>query len=85
MDELVLSSSARANFEAVIPAGVRAGAGTRNQTLLKPSEQALDDHLVQTLPVKQRQTLQQLILADEPLSVDQLKHWHNAPMPSLRS
>lgn len=61
-------------FEAVIPAGVRAGAGTRNQTLLKPSDQAKDDRMIQSLPVKQRQTLQQLILADEPLSVDQLKH-----------
>jgi primosomal protein N' (replication factor Y) (superfamily II helicase) len=61
-------------FEAVIPAGVRAGAGTRNQTLLKPSEQAEDDGLVRTLPTKQRQTLQQLILADEPLSIDQLRH-----------
>ncbi|MEQ1825690.1 MAG: primosomal protein N' [Pirellula sp.] len=61
-------------FEAVIPAGVRAGAGTRNQTLLKPSTKASDDSLVKALPVKQRQTLQQLILADEPLSVDQLKH-----------
>jgi primosomal protein N' (replication factor Y) (superfamily II helicase) len=61
-------------FEAVIPAGVRAGAGTRNQTLLKPSLKAHDDALVRALPIKQRQSLQQLILADEPLSVDQLKH-----------
>ena len=61
-------------FEAVIPAGVRAGAGTRNQTLLKPSLKASDDRLVKSLPVKQRQTLQQLILADEPLSQEQLRH-----------
>lgn len=61
-------------FEAAVPAGVRAGAGTRNQTLLKPSLQAADDSLVKSLPIKQRQTLQQLILADEPLSQDQLKH-----------
>lgn len=61
-------------FEAVIPAGVRAGAGTRNQQLLKPSPKAADDALVSKLPTKQRQTLQQLILADEPLSIDQLKH-----------
>jgi primosomal protein N' (replication factor Y) len=60
-------------FEAVIPAGVRAGAGTRNQTLLKPGEKARDDTLVATLPIKQRQTLQQLILADEPLSAEQLR------------
>jgi primosomal protein N' (replication factor Y) (superfamily II helicase) len=61
-------------FEAAVPAGVRAGAGTRNQTLLKPSPKAADDSLIKSLPVKQRQTLQQLILADEPLSQDQLKH-----------
>ena len=61
-------------FEAAVPAGVRAGAGTRNQTLLKPTLQAADDSLVKSLPIKQRQTLQQLILADEPLSQDQLKH-----------
>jgi primosomal protein N' (replication factor Y) (superfamily II helicase) len=61
-------------FEAAIPAGVRAGAGTRNQTLLRPSLQASDDTIVGKLPTKQRQVLQQLILADEPLSQDQLKH-----------
>ena len=61
-------------FEAVVPAGVRAGAGTRNQTLLKPSLKASDDVAIKALPVKQRQALQQLILADEPLSQDQLKH-----------
>lgn len=64
-------------FEAVIPAGVRAGAGTRNQTLLKPSELSQDDRAVQSLPTKQRQTLQQLILADEPLSIEQLKQLAN--------
>jgi primosomal protein N' (replication factor Y) len=58
----------------VVPAGVRAGAGTRNQTLLRPSDLASDDSAIKSLPTKQRQTLQQLILADEPLSVDQLKH-----------
>jgi primosomal protein N' (replication factor Y) len=60
-------------MEAVIPAGVRAGAGTRNQVLLKPSDKAGQDSLVASLPIKQRQTLQQLILADEPLSVEQLR------------
>lgn len=60
-------------IEAVIPAGVRAGAGTRNQTLLRPSESARDDAAIAALPTKQRQVLQQLILADEPLSSDQLR------------
>jgi len=60
-------------IEAVIPAGVRAGAGTKNQTLLRTTLNARDDERVAKLPVKQRQTLQQLILADEPLSIDQLR------------
>jgi primosomal protein N' (replication factor Y) (superfamily II helicase) len=61
-------------FEAVVPAGVRAGAGTKNQTLLKPTELAGEDELVAKLPIKQRQTLQQLILADETLSPEQLRN-----------
>lgn len=60
-------------FEAVIPAGVRAGAGTRNQTLLRPTDLAQDTDMVAKLPIKQRQVLQQLILADESLSSEQLR------------
>ncbi len=60
-------------LETAIPAGVRAGAGTRNQTLLKPTLIAGDEERVAKLPTKQRQTLQQLILADDALSTDQLK------------
>lgn len=60
-------------IEAIIPAGVRGGAGTRNQLLLRPTENAHEDRLVAALPPKQRQALQQLILADEPLSPDQLR------------
>jgi primosomal protein N' (replication factor Y) (superfamily II helicase) len=61
-------------MEAVIPAGVRAGAGTRNQLLLRPTDLAADDAFLATLPAKQRHTLQQLILADEPLSTEQLRN-----------
>jgi primosomal protein N' (replication factor Y) len=60
-------------LEAVIPAGVRAGAGTRNQTLLRPTDKATEDALVKSLPTKQRQTLVQLILANEPLAPEQLR------------
>jgi len=60
-------------IEAVIPAGVRAGAGTRNQTLLRPTEKATDDTFVKSLSVKQKQTLMQLILANEPLAPEQLR------------
>lgn len=64
-------------FEAVVPAGVRAGAGTRNQTLLRPTEKASDDQFVQSLPIKQKQALMQLILANESLSPDQLRKLAN--------
>ena len=64
-------------FEAVIPAGVRAGAGTRNQMLLRPTEKASDDGFVQSLPIKQRQTLLQLILANEPHAPEQLRSLAN--------
>ncbi|MFM8213971.1 MAG: DEAD/DEAH box helicase family protein, partial [Pirellula sp.] len=60
-------------IEAIIPAGVRAGAGTRNQTLLRPTEKATDDAFVKSLSGKQKQTLVQLILADEPLAPEQLR------------
>ncbi|MCE2753819.1 MAG: primosomal protein N', partial [Pirellula sp.] len=64
-------------LEAVIPAGVRAGAGTRNQTLLRPTDKATEDAFVKSLPIKQRQTLVQLILANEPLAPEQLRSLAN--------
>jgi len=64
-------------FEAVVPAGVRAGAGTRNQMLLRPTEKASDDAFVQSLPIKQKQALVQLILASEPLAPEQLRKLAN--------
>ncbi len=74
-------------FEAVIPAGVRTMAGTRMRTLLFPSEKAADESVVNALPTKQRHVLQQLILASEPLSTEQLQKLANCspgPIQSLR-
>jgi primosomal protein N' (replication factor Y) (superfamily II helicase) len=74
-------------LEAIIPAGVRSQAGTRVKTLLAPSSAAGDSALVDALPPKQRQVLQQLILAAEPIDVEQLRKIANcsaAPIQSLR-
>lgn len=73
-------------FEAVIPAGVRTSAGSRLRVILRPSEQSQTANL-DTLPQKQRQVLQQLILAGQGLTVDQLRHLANCstgPINALR-
>lgn len=74
-------------FEAVVPAGVRSSAGTRMRVLLRPSPKAGNETAVEDLPPKQRQVLQQLILADTPLTTDQLRKLANAstgPIQALR-
>jgi primosomal protein N' (replication factor Y) (superfamily II helicase) len=86
-------------FEAIIPAGVRTQAGTRMKTLLTPaanfafdpdrdsSSNASSESILAALPTKQRHVLQQLILACEPLTVEQLQKMSNcssAPIQSLR-
>lgn len=59
-------------FDALIPAGVRGAAGTRERTFVKPTPRALDDALVDALPVKQRSALRHLIAAARPLTTSQL-------------
>ena len=59
-------------FDALIPAGVRGGAGTREKKFLKPAKAALDDAVVDKLPVKQRAALRHLIAAARPLTVPEL-------------
>lgn len=56
-------------FDALIPAGVRGAAGTREKTFLRPSAKALDDELVDALPPKQRSAIRHLIAAARPLTV----------------
>ncbi len=74
-------------LEAVIPAGVRSQAGTRMKTLLVPSASAGNTSLVEKLPPKQRQILQQLILVAGPIDIEQLRTLANcsaAPIQTLR-
>ncbi|WP_417735631.1 replication restart helicase PriA [Rosistilla oblonga] len=59
-------------FDALIPAGVRMGAGTRATTFFTPTQQALDDEVVAKLPAKQQYALQYLIAAAEPMTLRDL-------------
>jgi primosomal protein N' (replication factor Y) len=59
-------------FDALIPAGVRGAAGTREKTFLRPAPSALDDSLVDQLPQKQRAALRHLIAAARPMTVVEL-------------
>jgi primosomal protein N' (replication factor Y) len=57
-------------IEAVVPAGVRHKAGTRETTFLEPSETAQAE--LDTLPAKQKAALKQLIQAGKPLTPPEL-------------
>lgn len=59
-------------FDALIPAGVRMGAGTRATMFLRPTQAALDDAAVADLPPKQLQALQCLIAAARPMTLREL-------------
>ncbi len=59
-------------FDALIPAGVRSAAGTREQAFLTPAPLALDDALVDKLPVKQRAAIRHLIAAGQEMTLPQL-------------
>jgi len=59
-------------FDALIPAGVRLAAGTREQAFFLPTPLALDDALVDKLPVKQRAAVRHLIAAGQELTLPQL-------------
>jgi primosomal protein N' (replication factor Y) len=75
-------------FESVIPAGVRASSGTKMRSLLRPAPEADQPSVTQSLPTKQQQVLQQLIMAGEPLTSDALQklaQCSNAPIQALRS
>lgn len=59
-------------FDALIPAGVRGAAGTREKVFLRPSSRALDDNVVDKLPTKQKAALRHLIAAARPLTIIEL-------------
>ncbi|MGV3483838.1 MAG: replication restart helicase PriA [Planctomycetaceae bacterium] len=58
-------------FDTLVPSGVRAAAGTREQKLYTPDPQSLDDRIVDALPAKQRTALRFLIAAGKPMSLAQ--------------
>jgi len=75
-------------FEAAIPAGVRAAAGSRQRIVLYPTALASDDARIAALPSKQQAVLRQLIMAGGGITIDQLlklAECSNAPITSLRN
>ena len=58
-------------FETLVPSGVRAAAGTREQKLYTPGREALDDRIVDALPTKQRAALRFLIAGGRPMTLSQ--------------
>jgi primosomal protein N' (replication factor Y) (superfamily II helicase) len=74
-------------FEAAIPAGVRASAGSRQRMVLYPTLLAEDDQRLGSLPPKQQDILRQLILVGGAVTIDQLRKMANcstAPINALR-
>lgn len=74
-------------FEAAIPAGVRAVAGSRQRNMLYPTDQSTDLTQLEALTPKQRNVLQALILAGKGVALDQLQQLAGcsaAPINSLR-
>ncbi len=58
-------------FDTLVPSGVRAAAGTRQQTFYTPDPKSLDDRIVDALPTKQRAALRFLIAAARPMTIAQ--------------
>ncbi len=58
-------------FDTLIPSGVRAAAGTRQQNYYTPVPASLDDRIVDALPSKQRSALAFLIAAARPMTLAQ--------------
>ncbi|HLA84614.1 MAG TPA: primosomal protein N' [Thermoguttaceae bacterium] len=74
-------------LEAVVPAGVRYQAGTRDTVVLTASESAAEQMDKLDLPEKQATVLRALIAADRPLAPGQLAHLAGctqAPIAALR-
>lgn len=74
-------------FEAAIPAGVRASAGSRQRIVLYPTSQADDDARINALSVKQQSVIRQLIMVGGGVTIDQLQKMADcstAPITALR-
>ncbi len=75
-------------FEAAIPAGVRASAGSRQRIVLYPTKASQDEDQVSRLPSKQQDVLRQLILTGGGVTIEQLRklaECSGAPINALRA
>jgi primosomal protein N' (replication factor Y) len=74
-------------LEAVVPAGVRSGAGTRRATLLAPSDEAVEKLDSLKLSAKQRSVIDVLLAAERPMLAAELADQAGctvAPINTLR-
>ncbi|MEO1527957.1 MAG: primosomal protein N' [Planctomycetota bacterium] len=74
-------------FDTLIPSSVRAGAGTREKTYLKPSPATEDESVLAALPPKQQKAIRLLIAAGRPMTPQQLMvhaECGSAPIGALR-
>lgn len=74
-------------FEAAIPAGVRASAGSRQRIVLYPTPKANDETELAKLSPKQQSVIRQLVLCGGSLTIDQLQklaECSTGPINSLR-
>lgn len=74
-------------FEAAIPAGVRASAGSRERVMLYPTAAANDNLRLEKLSAKQQGVLRQLLLAGGGVTIDQLQklaECSTGPITALR-
>lgn len=74
-------------FEAAIPAGVRAAAGSRQRMVLYPTAKAEDEAHIDGLSPKQQSILRQLLLIGGGVTIDQLQklvECSTAPISALR-
>ncbi len=74
-------------FEAAIPAGVRAAAGSRQRIVLYSTAKAEDDSLIDSLSSKQQSVIRQLVLVGGGVTIDQLQklaECSTAPISALR-
>ncbi len=74
-------------FEAAIPAGVRASAGSRQRLMLYPTVKANDDTELAKISPKQQNVIRQLVLAGGSVTIDQLQklaECSTAPITALR-
>ena len=74
-------------FDTLIPSSVRAGAGTREKTYLRPSPATEDESVLASLPPKQQRAIRLLIASGQSMTPQQLMvhaECGSAPIGALR-